>query len=221
MSRDIARNFIYVLIAMMLFSLLFGCRDGVEFFKGGFLDIREHLNEPVHMLSFMTTDVGTKRVYIGAGPKNARRYETYHLTYHDCSFNIDKKLLEDEFKHYALVVKEIDKRKPELGYTMFVRANAKHEQVFVDSKGLLYLEKKGRVNPEDGKPVAFEVYDDEIIGKGGFVLKLMDSDAFFVMNDDDGTGHGLIGFYGTSDDAMIVYFTDLIKEMISETRFCK
>ena len=222
MSRDIARNIIYVLIVVMLIMMLFGCRDGkVESFKGGFLDIREQLNVPVHMLSFMTTDVGTKRVYIGAGPKNAGRYETYHLTYHDCSFNIDKDVLQEEFKHYALVVKEIDKRKPELGYTMFVRANSKHEQVFVDSKGLLYLEKKGKKNPEDGKPVAFEVYDDEIIGKGGFVLKLMDSEQFFVMNDDDGTGHGLVGFYGTSDDAMIVYFTDLIKEMISETRFCK
>jgi hypothetical protein len=85
----------------------------------------------------------------------------------------------------------------------------------------LYLKKDGRKNPEDGKPVAFEVYDDEIIGKGGFVLKLVDSEQFFVMNDDDGTGHGLVGFYGTSDDAMIVYFTELIKEMISETRFCK
>ena len=222
MSRDIARNIIYVLIFMMLFMMLFGGSDcEVEPFKGGFLDIREQLNVPVHMLSFMTTDVGTKRVYIGAGPKNTGRYETYHLTYHDCSFNIDKDVLQEEFKHYALVMKEIDKRKPELGYTMFVRANAKHEQVFVDSKGLLYLEKKGRVNPEDGKPVAFEVYDDELIGKGGFVLKLLDSDAFFVMNDDDGTGHGLVGFYGTSEDAMIVYFTELIKEMISETRFCK
>ena len=222
MSRDIARNIIYVLIVVMLIMMLFGgsgCE--VESFKGGFLDIRSHMNVPVHMLSFMTTDVGTKRVYIGAGPKNAGRYETYHLTYHDCSFNIDKELIEEEFKHYALVVKEIDARKPELGYTMFVRANAKHEQVFVDSKGFLYLEKKGRVNPKDGKPVAFEIIEDTLLGLGGFVLKLVDSDAYFVVNEDDSKGHGLVGFYGAHEDAMIVYFTDLLKEMISETRFCK
>lgn len=221
MSRDIARNIIYVLIVVMLIYLLFGCRGGVEPFKGGFLDIRSHSNVPVHMLSFMTTDVGTKRVYIGAGPKNSGRYETYHLTYHDCSFNIDKDILQEEFKHYAIVVKAIDARKPELGYTMFIRANAKHEQVFVDSKGLLYLKKEGRVNPEDGKPVAFEIIEDTLLGLGGFVLKLVDSDAHFVLNDDDGSGHGLVGFYGKRDEAMIVYFTELIKEMISETRFCK
>ena len=220
MSRDIARNVIYVLIAMMLF-LLFGCRDDVEPFKGGFLDIREHLNVPMHMLSFLTTDVGTKRVYIGAGPKNTSRYETHHLTYHDCSFNIDKDNLLEEFKHYALVVKQIDARKPELGYTMFVRANAKHEQVFIDADNVLYLEKKGKLNPKDGKPVAFEIIEDTLLAKGGFVMKLIDSDKFFVMNDDDGSGHGLVGFYGTKEESMIVYFTELIKEMISETRFCK
>ena len=35
MSRDIARNIIYVLIVVMLIMMLFGCRDGgVESFKG-------------------------------------------------------------------------------------------------------------------------------------------------------------------------------------------
>lgn len=221
-SRDITRNIIYALIATMLFLFLFGgsgCE--VEPFKGGFLDIRERTNVPVHMLSFMTTEVGTKRVYIGAGPKYGARYETHYLTYHDCSFNIDKDILAEEFRHYSLVVKQIDARKPELGYTLFVRANAKHEQVFVDSKGLLYLKKEGKMNPEDGKPVAFEIFVDDTIGKGGFVLKLAGSDAFFSMNKDDGSGHGIVGFHGTSDEAMVVYFTELIKEMISETRFCK
>lgn len=211
------QTIVYGIIVVMLLLLLV---DDVETFKAGFLDIFTHMNVPVHMLSFMSTDAGVKRVYIGGSPKNGESYETYYLSYHDCSFNISKDTLKEEFEHYTIVMREIDKR-TSLGYTMFIRAKGKTNQVYVDDKGLLYLKKDHKTNPPGGVPIEIDIMKDTTIDKGGFIMKRMGTDNYFVITQDGGKGTGLIGFYGTRDEAMIVYFTDVIKEMLSDTRFCE
>lgn len=204
-------NIGHVVIFALLVLLFVDKFCNVEGFEGGFLDVVERVNKPVHMLAFMGTDVGTKRVYIGGSPTNARRYSKHFLTYHDCNFHVTKESLDEEFGHYTFVFKRRGTK-----YYLTLRVDGVDKEVFSENDMLLVR----RGGEDHGIPVTFDIEKDTTYNKGGFVLKLSD-DKYFACSKDTGSGFGEVGFFGTKDEAIIVYFTDIRKNMVSDTRFCK
>lgn len=206
-------NIGHVVIFALLMLLFVDKFCNVEGFKGGFLDVFEHVNKPAHMLAFIATDVGTKRVYIGGSPRNARRYSKHYLTYHDCNFHITKESLDEEFRHYTFVLKRRGKK-----YYMALKVAGVDREVFSEDDKLLIR----RGDETHGTSVTFDIEKDTRYNKGGYLLRLTgDEDKYFVCEKDDGKGFGQVGFFGTRDEALVVYFTDIMKNMVSETRFCK
>ena len=219
LSYDSSQKLVYgVIVALLVFLLWNNLDTRTESFAGGFLKIEEHLNEPIHMLAFMASDSGMKRIYIGGSKKYANRLDDVHyMTYHDCSYNISKENLTTEFKSYSLKVKKIDVKKPELGYTMFVL----NKQVMVDEKGLLFVKQANTKIDHAGVPLAMDILPDVQFDKGGYKMKLIGTDSYFVITVDDDSGFGIVGFYGKASTGMVVYFTVIKEDMVSDTRFCE
>lgn len=203
------------MIFALLILLFVNTFCNVEGFKGGFLDVFEHVNKPVHMLAFISTDVGTNRVYIGGSPRNAGRYAHHYLTYHDCNFHISKETLDEEFRHHMFVVKTRGKR-----HYLALRVKGVDKEVFVDDENMLLVR---RGDEDVGSELTFDIEKDKTINKGGYVLKRVvdGEERYLVCTNDTGKGYGRVGVYGTREEAIVVYFTDILKNMVSETRFCK